>query len=151
MHFLCLFIAGKSKYLGFFCSFHTPCVSKGRVGEGHPPVFCFPFFYSLFFPALPPKRDGRGLKRAEGGGIIPFTTCSVQSQASSEGRGHTRKKYLFPLIENHFFGGFPSFPAASPLDGTEMLGTKMGKPRGDPSRAQGVGGGCRANIIRGER
>lgn len=118
-----------------------PCVSTGRVGERHPSVFCFFFLFFIFSCST--------TKKGWEEGIIPFTTCSVQGQASSE--GGEEKNNAFPFPENHFSGVFPSFPAASPQDGTGMLRTKVGKPRGDPSRAQGVGGGCRANIIRAER
>lgn len=133
--------------LGFFCSFLIPCVARAELEKGIPqfPASFFLFFYFFLF------YHQKGIKKSlRGGRIIPFTTYSAQGQASSGG-GYTVKNPIFPLLENHFSGVFPSFPVAAPWDGPAVLGTKVGQPQGDPSRAQGVGGGCRANIIRGER
>lgn len=70
-----------------------PVLPKGRVdvSEGHPPALLVPFWLLFIFSCSTTKRDGRGLKRA-GGEIIPFTTFSVQGQASFEGGGIRRKK-----------------------------------------------------------
>lgn len=72
---------------------------NGRVdvSEGHPPALLVPFWLLFIFSCSTTKRDGRGLKRA-GGEIIPFTTFSVQGQASFEGGGYAGKNKVFPLF-----------------------------------------------------
>lgn len=126
--------------MGFFLygSLHL-VFSKGRfdvLEKGIPQPFWFPCCYSIFLLFL----NQKGIKKSCRG-MIPFTTPSVQGQASFEGGG---KKYSISTLWKSTVSAVASPCLCSfPWDGAGVLGTLS--PQWDPypqhskgSRAGGV-------------
>lgn len=69
-----------------------PVLARAELEKGIP-QFSASLFLFFIFPCVTTKKGWQGIKKSwRGEGIIPFTTCSVQGQAASEGGGYTGKK-----------------------------------------------------------